>query len=119
MSVILSFIIACTIALGAPIQPSQPASQPAPVVECMEDQPCWDSSTMGNLLPPMSPSEVAAWDALATIPLQPSVDNQRPVYAATLDHQPAANSLPLGYFVIAGDAPNVFHMFEWVIFYDA
>lgn len=124
MNVIITAIIALAIALGAPVQPasqpSQPASQPSLEQPCYEDMPCWDAATMGNLQgDTMHPSEVAAWIAIEDIPLVPSVDNQRPVYAATLDHLPEPDSLPLGYFMVADDAPNVFHMFEWVTFYDA
>lgn len=117
MNTILSLIIVLSIALGAPVQPSQPVSQPIAEV-CMEDMPCWDSATEGDILPALSTNELEAWDTIATWELSPASPNQSLQYIETLDYLPT--SFPTGYFAIASQtSPQAYHIMQWVTLYHA
>jgi hypothetical protein len=117
VNVIISLIISLSIALGAPVQPSQAVSQP-PVVECMEDMPCWDSATMGTVLPALEDSEVDAWETVSRLTIVPANTSQALEYNRTLDYMP--ESLPLGQFAISSfTSPNTYHVMQWVTLYHA
>lgn len=111
-----SIILSIALALGAPVSPSQPVSQPVSVT-CEEDMPCWDSSTMGNLKAGTA-MEQDAWIAVHDLGLVPASPNQALVYVETLDYLPS--SFPVGYFPVGSDSqPQLVHVMQWVTLYHA
>jgi hypothetical protein len=81
----------------------------------MEDDPCFDSSTMGNLQAG-TPNEQDAYNIIATWDVHPAKD-QMVQYVDTLDYLPT--SLPLGYFVVGSEQPHTFHIMQWVTLSEA
>lgn len=116
LQVIISAIVFIASLIGSPVQPSQPVSQPASI-ECMEDMPCWDSATMGNLQAGTA-NENDAYLTIATWELMPSSPDQALQYIETLDYLPT--SFPVGYFAVSSQTtPQTFHIMQWVTLHHA
>ncbi len=111
-TILASVLIFLASVIGSPVQPSQPVSQPVSV-ECMEDMPCWDSATMGQILPRLSDSELDAWDRVSALGIVPASSDWALEYVETITYTPT--SFPVGYFPInSATADDSTHVMHWV-----